>query len=137
MQTKCVCPECGDVVKTYSINNFRHCGTQFDVESNLLAGEQAKYQKMVEKYGKEVSKAPVVKEAKPVEKIVEKVEEKKNDTPIVEPIIEEKVVEPKVEPSRKRKKKKKPEIVEKVEMVKSGTEPSDFSDYTGENFGFF
>ena len=109
MQCKVVCPKCGDVVKTYSINNFRHCGTQFDVESNLLAGEAEKYQKMMEKEGKKV---PVVEKEKPVEKIVEKLEEKKNDTPVVEPIIEEKP-EPVVEKKVVKKRKKKSVIVEK------------------------
>jgi hypothetical protein len=114
MQCKVVCPKCGDLVKTYSINNFRHCGTQFDVKNNLLTGEEGKYQKMVEK---EEGVKPKVE--KPVEKIVEKVKEKEAEKPVVEPIIEEKkkvVKEPQVpESSRKRKKQKvRSEIEEKV-----------------------
>jgi hypothetical protein len=92
MQCKVVCPQCGDITKTYSIKNFRHCGAQYGVEANLLAGEEAKYAKMVKKYGKEVepAKTPKVEDKKPVEEIVKKVEEKRNDTPVVAPIIEEK-----------------------------------------------
>ena len=117
MQCKVVCPVCGDVVKTYSVNNFRHCGAQYDVKANLLAGEEAKYQKMVVKEGGTAPEKPVVE--KPVAK------KPAAEKPATEAIIEEKppeVVKPK--PPRT---KKKSEIEEKAPVV----EP----EIT--NFGFF
>jgi hypothetical protein len=115
MKCKTVCPTCGEMVRTSSTGAFRHCGAQYNVQANLLAGEQPKYDKMVAKYAAEDEKKGKVE--KPAEKIVEKVKEKEAEKTVVEPIIEEKkkVVEPKVEPFRPRKKQKvKSEIVEKV-----------------------
>lgn len=128
MRCKAVCPQCGEIVRTYSVNNFRHCGSQYSVKDNLLAGETEKFQKMVEKEGKPVEKVkPKVDEKKPLEKIVEKVEEKKNETPNVAPIIVEKVVEPKVKTGRKIKKS---EIEEKPKPKELPTEDV-------YSFGFF
>ena len=130
MRCKVVCPVCGDVAKTYSINNFRHCGSQYDVKTNLLAGEAEKYQKMVAKEGKPVVKIPKPVE-KPIEKIVEKVEAKQAEKPVTEPIIVEKVPQaPIVEKEQpvKKKRKKKSEIEEKVVKEEVTEETS---------FGFF
>ena len=136
MHVKTVCTNCGEICRTGSIKNFRHCGIEQNVEANLLAGEAEKFKKLVaKKTGKpvdveKVPKAPIVAKKEPVAKIVEKVAEKKNDTPVVEPIIVEKVpqapIVEKEQPVRK-KRKKKAEIVEK----KSGLVEKVFS------FGFF
>ena len=129
MHVKTVCTNCGEICRTGSIKNFRHCGIEQNVEANLLAGEAEKFKKLVaKKTGKPVDVKPVEVE-KPVEKIVEKVAEKKNDTPVVAPIIEEKS---EVVPEKKvvKKRKKKAEIVEKV-VKKEGLVEKVFS------FGFF
>ena len=124
MQCKVVCPVCGEVAKTYSINTFRHCGAQYSVEANLLAGEQAKYEKMVVK-----EKGSATPEKPAVEKpVVEKTVAKKPvaEKPATEAIIEEKP--PEVVKPKPRKPKKKSEIEEKTKP-----EPENFNG----NFGFF
>lgn len=134
MHVKTICVECGEICKTGSIKNFRHCGIEQNVKANLMAGEEEKFKKLVaKKTGKpveveKVPQAPIV--VKPVEKIIEKIEVKKNETPVVEPIIEEK---PEVVPKEKKvvkKRKKKSEVVGKEPQV-----PDNYS--FGENFGFF
>lgn len=140
MKCKTVCPSCGEIYRTSSIGSFRHCGSQYSVKENLLAGETPKYEKMVAKYAAmdaaegKVPKEKVVKpEAEPSEeqrKIEKKIQEKVNEkptTPKVEPIIEEKppaekkVVERPVSEKKSRKPREKP--APKPEI--------------GENFGFF
>ena len=128
MQCKAVCPSCGEIVKTYSIKNFRHCGAQFDVEANLLAGEGSKYAKMVakEEGGKPAEKKPVVEKPEAQVKVEGKIEEvQKPTTPaVVAPIIEEKP-EPKAQPVRK---PRKPQARVERKVDSSTLEPS---------FGFF
>lgn len=118
MHVKTVCTNCGEICRTGSIKNFRHCGIEQNVKANLLAGEEEKFKKLV---AKKTGKAPeVVKPASvetPVEKIVEKVEKKHNETPAVEPIIEEKPEPPVEKVVVKKKRKKKSEIVEKKEIA--------------------
>lgn len=111
MKCKTVCPTCGEIVRTSSIGGFRHCGTQYNVRSNLLEGEVPKYEKMVKKYAEEDApktktpeKAP--EEPKPEEKVKEKVEVKEKPKPIIEEKVEAKViVKPDYKPPVKRKKK--------------------------------
>lgn len=117
MHVKTVCTNCGEICRTGSIKNFRHCGIEQNVKANLLAGEEEKFKKLVaKKTGKpqEVPKAPVVTE--PVEKIVEKVEAKQAEKPVIEAIIEEKP-EPEPVVKKPKKRKKKSEIVEKEPQV--------------------
>ena len=126
MKVKVVCPACGEIVRTSSVGGFRHCGAQYDVKTNLLAGETPKYEKMMVKYGK--SEAPEVKppeakapEVKPPEAKTPEVKEEG-----VKPIIEEKPAE--VKKPKVRKPKKKSEIEEKTKP-----EPENLNG----NFGFF
>ena len=123
MRCKVVCPVCGDVVSTYSINNFRHCGAQYDVKANLLAGEDAKYQKMVVKEGGAAPEKPTVVKP-PVEKPVEKPAEKPVEKPAAA-IIEEKP--PEVVKPKPQKRIKKAQIEEKAAVVELEVT----------NFGFF
>ena len=124
MQCKVVSPVTGEVIKTYSIRNFRDGGSEFSVKDNLLAGEEAKYQKMIEKAGKV---SATVK--KPVEKIIKEVEKKQAEKPVVEPIIEEKA-EPKVV-EKKPQKRNKPKAIIEEKVKKEPQAPDNF------NFGFF
>ena len=126
MKCKCVCPKCGEIVRTSSIGGFRHCGSQYNVQASLLAGEQAKYDKMVIKYAGEDKKEEKAGVEKPVEKIVEKIEEKKPPENIVAPIIEEKP-EPKPAPAQNKPRKIRKPAVTKEKLVVEETA----------NFGFF
>ena len=121
MHVKTVCTNCGEICRTGSIKNFRHCGIEQNVKANLLAGEEEKFKKLVaKKTGKpvEIEKVPKAPEvAKPLEEIAKKVEAKQAEKPAIEPIIVEKVPEaPIVEKEQlvRKKRKKKSSIEEKV-----------------------
>ena len=130
MHAKVVCPTCGEICKTGSIRNFRHCGLEYSVKENLLSGEEEKFKKLVEKRtGKPTKAVKPVKDEKPVEKIVEKVEAKQAEKPVVAPIIEEKPEPPEEKKVQKKKKKKKKSEIEEKIVKEDVVEVS--------NFGFF